>query len=72
VSNETLQTVAVAAIVLAAVAFLAWRRVRRRARPTSQCGNCPACGPPAEEKADWSALGNPVIRVVRRGKPTRG
>ena len=28
-SNETLQTLAVAVIVTAAVAFLVWRRVRR-------------------------------------------
>ena len=67
-SNETLQTLAVAVIVTAAVAFLVWRRVRRKARPSSQCGNCPACGPAAAPVDDWSKLENPRLKLVRRGK----
>lgn len=73
-SNELLQSLAVAVIVLGAAAFLVLRRVRRKARPSSQCGSCPACAPPAAttESSDWSTLGNPVIKLVRRGKPNSG
>ena len=41
--NALLQNVAVGAIVLGAAGFLVWRRVRRRARPTPMCGDCPNC-----------------------------
>lgn len=71
-SNEILQTIAVAVIVLAAAAFLVWRRVRKKARPSSQCGDCPACGPTETQPDDWSKLESPQPKlVVRRGNPSR-
>ncbi len=44
-SGELLQNLAVAAIVVAAIGFLGWRWLRRRARPSAMCGDCPGCVP---------------------------
>jgi hypothetical protein len=47
VSGGLTQEVLAGIIVLAAAAFLVWRRVRRRARPAAMCGDCPGCAPAA-------------------------
>lgn len=65
-SGALLQDVAVVTIVLAAAGFLVWRRVRRKARPSPLCGDCPACGAAEERKADWS-ITDGGGRGTRRG-----
>ena len=66
--SEPLQNLAVAVIVLGAVGFLVWRRVRRRARPTAMCGDCPGCAPvPMPE----SAKGAGLVRIEGVGKGRR-
>lgn len=70
-SNELLQTIAVAAIVLAAAGFLVWRRVRRKARPSPLCGDCPACATAEKTKSDWGLIEPVAPRPVRRVKPRR-
>lgn len=67
-SNETLQTLAVAAIVAGAIAFLVWRRVRRKARPSPLCGDCPACTTTARERDDWGLVGSTFPRAHRAAK----
>lgn len=42
-SGALFQNVAVAAIVVGAVSFLVWKRVRARRRATPFCENCPGC-----------------------------
>jgi len=66
--SDTLQTVLVAAIVLAAAAFLVWRRMRRKARPSPLCGDCPACATTAQEKDDWGLVGATFARGRRAAK----
>lgn len=70
-SGALLQDVAVVAIVLAAVGFLVWRRVRRKARPSPLCGDCPACGAAEERKGDWSLTDGSASRAPRHGKARR-
>lgn len=71
-SGALLQDVAVVTIVLAAAGFLVRRRVRRKARPSPLCGDCPACGTAEEAKSDWSLTdgGGPGAR--RSGRARRG
>jgi len=55
--SELIQNLAVGLIVLGAVGFLVWRRVKRRARPTAMCGDCPGCAPvPKPESAKGAGL----------------
>jgi len=70
-SGELLQNLAVAAIVLAAAGFLVWRRMRRKARPSPLCGDCPACATAEQEKADWGLLADAGPRARRGAKPRR-
>lgn len=70
-SGELLQDVAVAAIVLAAAGFLLWRRMRRKARPSPLCGDCPACATAEQEKADWGVLADAAPRARPRAKARR-
>jgi len=71
-SGALVQDVAVAAIVLAAAGFLVWRRVRRKARPSPLCGDCPACGAAEEAKHDWSRTDGSARGARRSVKPRRG
>lgn len=70
-SGALVQDVAVVAIVLAAVAFLVWRRVRRKARPSPMCGDCPACGAAEQAKGDWSLTDGSARGAKRPAKPRR-
>lgn len=70
-SGALVQDVAVVAIVLAAVAFLVWRRVRRKARPSPLCGDCPACGAAEQAKNDWSLTDGSGRGARRRAKTRR-
>jgi hypothetical protein len=65
-SGELLQDALVALIVVAAVGFLVWRRVRARRKPTPFCGDCPRCAPGAPQTGP--ALVN--IGRARTGRPT--
>ena len=62
--SALLQDVIVGAIVLAAVAFLVARRVRRKARPSAMCGDCPGCatGPQAPTGRTLVSIGEPDRR----------
>lgn len=70
-SGALLQDLVVAAIVLAAAGFLVWRRVRRRARPSPLCGDCPACATAEKAKDDWGLIEPVAPRPLRRAKPRR-
>lgn len=71
-NNELLQTIAVAAIVLAAVGFLVWKRVRRKARPSPLCGDCPACATVEKQKSDWALVGTTAPPPKRHAGARRG
>lgn len=70
-SNETLQNVAVGLIVVAAIGFLVWKRVRRKARPSPLCGDCPACATADKARDNWALVGTPTPRP-RHARPPRG
>ena len=65
-SNEMIQNVLVAVIVLAAAGFLVRQRVRARRKLTPFCGDCPRCAPGAPQPGP--ALVN--IGRTRDGRPT--
>ena len=46
-SNDLIQNVLVAVIVLGAAGFLVRQRVRARRKLTPYCGDCPRCAPGA-------------------------
>jgi hypothetical protein len=72
VSGALLQEIAVGAIVLGAVGFLVWRRVRRRARPSPLCGDCPACAAAEERKEDWAITDGGGTGARRGARVRRG
>ncbi|MCC6350457.1 MAG: FeoB-associated Cys-rich membrane protein [Candidatus Eisenbacteria bacterium] len=70
-SNETLQNIAVAVLVLGAAVFLVWKRVHRKARPSPLCGDCPACATAEKQKSDWGLIGGLRAPRPKPGAATR-